>query len=342
MSQMNQTNDPQNAPETATGKNRYEGRTQKKQGLYDPALEHDACGFGFIANIHNKPSHEIVNQALKIVAHMDHRGAIGADPLAGDGAGILIQQPDAFHRKEFGKNNIELPPVGDYAVGMVFLPRDESLRAKCVAAVNRVTSSEGQLLLAWRDVPVDSSVLGESVKPNEPIIRQVLIGRGPDTPDEAAFMRKLFVIRKQSHHAVWDYHKGTWQDFYMPSMSSRTIIFKGMVLAHNLAKYYVDFQDKDFQTAMALFHQRFSTNTFPSWRLAQPFRYLSHNGEINTLRGNINWMNARRHNMSSKLLGEDLEKLWPLIGDGSSDSSTFDNALELLVMGGYSLSSTLR
>jgi len=308
-----------------------------KQGMYDPAREHDACGFGFIANINNEPSHEIVHQALGIVVNMDHRGAIGADPLAGDGAGILVQQPHAFHQKVFGAQGIAVPEQGDYAVGMVFLPRDERRRAKCVAAFNRVTAVEGQSLLGWRDVPVDNSVLGETVKPNEPVIRQILIGKGPDTEDTAAFERKLYVIRKQAHHAIWDYDPGAWKDFYVPSLSVRTIVYKGMVLAPNLAKYYVDFQDPDFQTAMALFHQRFSTNTFPSWRLAQPFRFLSHNGEINTLRGNINWMNARRHNMASKILGEDLEKLWPLIGDGSSDSSTFDNALELLVMGGYSL-----
>jgi len=309
----------------------------EEQGLYDPANEHDACGFGFIANINNEPSHKIVEQALQIVMNMDHRGAIGADPLAGDGAGILIQHPDRFHRKVFGQQGITVPKLGDYAVGMVFLPRDEKRRAKCVAAFNRVTAMEGQDLLGWRDVPVDNSVLGETVKPNEPVIRQILIGRGPDTPDSEAFERKLYVIRKQAHHAIWDYDTDAWRDFYVPSLSVRTIIYKGMVLAPNLAKYYVDFQDSEFESAMAVFHQRFSTNTFPSWRLAQPFRYLSHNGEINTLRGNINWMNARRHNMSSTILGEDLEKLWPLIGDGSSDSSTFDNALELLVMGGYSL-----
>ena len=308
-----------------------------KQGMYDPAEEHDACGFGFIANIYNKPSHEIVEQALEIVQNLDHRGAIGADPLAGDGAGLLIQHPDKFHRKVFGAKGIELPELGDYAVGMIFLPQDEKRRAKCVAAFNRVTAIEGQLVLGWRDVPCDNSVLGETVKPNEPVIRQILIGRGPETPDEETFQRKLYVIRKQAHHAIWDYDQKAWQDFYVPSLSTRTIIYKGMVLAPNLAKYYVDFQDQDFESAIGLFHQRFSTNTFPSWRLAQPFRFLSHNGEINTLRSNINWMNARRHNMSSSVLGEDLEKLWPLIGDGSSDSSTFDNALELLVMGGYSL-----
>ena len=309
-----------------------------EQGMYDPRNEHDACGFGFIADIHNKPRHEIVHQALQIVHNLDHRGAVGADPMAGDGAGILIQHPDAFFRKVFGKQGITVPPKGEYAVGMAFLPRDHKLRDLAIAAVEKTTAAEGQVFLGWRDVPTDNSVLGESVKPNEPVMKQVLIGRGPGTKDTAAFERKLYVIRKQAHHALWDKDEGAWQDFYFASLSSRTIVFKGMVLATNLAKYYVDFQDPDFATAIALFHQRFSTNTFPSWRLAQPFRFLCHNGEINTLRGNVNWMNARRHNMHSKLLGADLEKLWPLIGDGSSDSATFDNALELLVMSGYSLS----
>ncbi len=308
------------------------------EGLYDPDNEHDACGFGFMADINNEPRHEIVHQALEIVQHLDHRGAIGADPLAGDGAGILIQQPDAFIRKVFGQQGIEVPAKGDYAVGMVFLPREHGQRDLAVAAIEKTVKREGQVLLGWRDVPTDNTVLGETVKPNEPVIRQVLIQRGEATPDEAAFQRKLYVIRKQAHHALWDKDEGAWENFYMPSLNARTIVFKGMVLAPNLSKYYLDFQDPAFATAIALFHQRFSTNTFPSWRLAQPFRFLCHNGEINTLRGNVNWMNARRHNMKSRILGDDLEKLWPLIGDGSSDSATFDNALELLVMGGYSLS----
>ncbi len=308
------------------------------QGLYDPAYEHDACGFGFIASIKNEPKHEIVHQALEIVQNLDHRGAIGADPLAGDGAGILIQLPDAFLRKEFAKEDITLPPPGDYAVGMVFLPRDPTRCDLAAKAIEAAISLEGQILIGWRDVPVDNSVLGESVKQNEPVIRQVLIQRGPNTPDTEAFQRKLYVLRKQAHHELWDKNQDVWEDFYIVSMSARTIIYKGMVLAPNLSKYYLDFQDPQFATAIALFHQRFSTNTFPSWRLSQPFRFLCHNGEINTVRGNINWMNARRHNMKSKVLGDDLEKLWPLIGDSPSDSSTFDNALELLVMSGYSLS----
>ncbi len=308
------------------------------RGLYDPAKEHDSCGFGFIANIRNEPKHEIVHQALEIVHNLDHRGASGADPLAGDGAGILIQLPDAFLRKAMAARGIDLPPRGDYAVGMVFLPRDAARRELAVRAIETAIAREGQGLVGWRDVPVDDAVLGESVKANRPVIRQVLVRRGANAPDTDAFERKLYVVRKQAHHALWSAELKAFDDFHIVSMSARTVVFKGMVLGSNLARFYLDFQDPDFATAMALFHQRFSTNTFPSWRLAQPFRYLCHNGEINTVRGNVNWMNARRHGMGSRVLGDDLEKVWPVIGDSPSDSSTFDNALELLAMGGYPLS----
>jgi glutamate synthase (NADPH/NADH) large chain len=309
----------------------------REQGLYSPANEHDACGIGFVANIKNRKSHEIVDQGLSILCNLKHRGAVGADPLAGDGAGILIQLPDAMLRAEAEALGITLPPFGAYAVGMVFLPSDIEQRDACVAAFERVVPAEGQTLLGWRDVPTNNAVLGESVKPIEPVIRQVFIGRGDTCADVDAFERKLFVIRKQVHHAIWDFGVRDTTHFYIVSLSSRTMNYKGMILAENLSTYYPDLQDPRLTSAIALVHQRFSTNTFPSWRLAQPFRYLCHNGEINTLKGNINWMLARRASMSSKLLGDDLEKLWPLIGDGSSDSATFDNALELLVAGGYSL-----
>ena len=307
------------------------------QGMYDPTKEHDSCGFGFIANIRNEPRHDLVHKALEIVHNLDHRGAVGADPLAGDGAGILIQLPDRFLRRTMAERGLTLPPSGEYAVGMVFLPRDPTRRDMAIQAIETSIRREGQILIGWRRVPVDDSVLGHSVRGREPDIRQVFIQRGPETPDTDAFERKLYVLRKQAHHALWDQNLKAFEDFYIASMSSRTIVFKGMLLAPNLSRFYLDFLDPDFATAMALFHQRFSTNTFPSWRLAHPFRFLCHNGEINTVRGNINWMNARRHSMSSTVLGDDLEKLWPLIGDSPSDSSTFDNALELLVMGGYSL-----
>ena len=312
-------------------------RLPQKKGLYDPSNEHDNCGLGFIADIKNRKSHEIVQQGIQILENLDHRGAVGADPLAGDGAGILIQIPDTLYREECTKLGFNLPDVGDYAVGMVFLPQNQKTRTACLEAFDAVVAEEGQSIIGWRDLPVDNSVLGESVKPIEPVIRQIFICRGHTCTDTDAFERKLFVIRKQVHHKVWDVKLEDREDFYIPSLSSRTIVYKGMMLVSNVNKYFTDLKDDRCQSALALVHQRFSTNTFPSWPLAQPFRYLCHNGEINTVRGNINWMHARRHNMSSEILGSDLEKLWPLIGDGASDSATFDNALELLIAGGYSL-----
>ncbi len=308
-----------------------------KYGLYDSDNEHENCGFGFIANIKNEPKHDIVHQALEIVHNLDHRGAIGADPLAGDGAGILIQIPHDFFKEELSKADIQLPEIGSYGVGMIFLPPEKSRANSAINSVEEAIKKEGQSLIGWRDVPVDDSVLGETVKNNAPIIRQFFIQKGKNTKNEKEFQRKLYVIRKQSLFLLQKELKDDCDDFYIVSLSTRTIIFKGMVLAPNLSKFYIDFQNKNFKTAIALFHQRFSTNTFPSWRLAQPFRYLCHNGEINTVKGNTNWMNSRRYSMYSELLGDDLKKLWPVIEKSPSDSATFDNALELLVMGGYSL-----
>lgn len=308
-----------------------------RQGLYDPRHEHDACGVGFVAHIKGQTSHDRVSQGLRILENLTHRGAVGADPLAGDGAGILIQIPDRFLRDEMGWGNIQLPPVGEYGVGMLFLPRDAEARAACENILAEKIQAEGQILLAWRDVPVDNSTLGESVKAVEPVVRQVFVGCGKKTPDQDAFERKLFVIRKTAEHAISKLGKGQGEGFYVPSLSSRTIVYKGMLLADQVGKYFCDLQDTRVVSAFALVHQRFSTNTFPTWNLAHPFRMIAHNGEINTLRGNVNWMAARHAAMSSKLLGEDLEKLWPLITEGQSDSACFDNALELLVAGGYSL-----
>ncbi len=306
-------------------------------GLYDPNNEHENCGFGFIANIKNQPKHEIVHQALEIVHHLDHRGAIGADPLAGDGAGILIQIPHEFFKQEFANTEIKLPNIGDYGVGMVFLPPDKDKANLAIAAIEKAIKNEGQNLIGWRDVPVDNTVLGETVKNNAPIIRQFFIKKGKSAQTEKEFQRKLYVVRKQSLFLLEEQLNEDCDDFYIVSLSTRTIIFKGMVLAPNLSKFYKDFQNQSFKTAIALFHQRFSTNTFPSWRLAQPFRYLCHNGEINTVKGNSNWMNSRRYSMYSEVLGDDLKKIWPVIERSPSDSATFDNALELLVMSGYSL-----
>ncbi len=308
-----------------------------QQGLYDPRNEHDACGVGFVAHIKGKASHDRVSQGLQILENLTHRGAVGADPLAGDGAGILIQIPDQFLRDEMNWGGIQLPPAGDYGIGMLFLPRDAAARAACEKIIADKVVAEGQTVVGWRDVPVDNSTLGESVKTLEPVVRQVFIGRGKKTADQDAFERKLFVIRKTAEHAISKLAKNQGNGFYVPSMSSRTVVYKGMLLADQVGKYFVDLQDARVVSAFSLVHQRFSTNTFPTWNLAHPFRMIAHNGEINTLRGNVNWMAARHAAMSSKLLGEDLEKLWPLIVEGQSDSACFDNALELLVAGGYSL-----
>jgi glutamate synthase (NADPH/NADH) large chain len=306
-----------------------------QQGLYDPRQERDACGVGFVAHIKGHKSHDMVSQGLKILENLTHRGAVGADPLAGDGAGILLQIPDAFFRAQCAAQGIELPAAGSYGVGMLFLSRDPKNRAASEQILAETIAAEGQQLLGWRDVPVDRSGLGESVKKAEPVMRQVFIARGKNCADVDAFERKLFVIRKIVQHAVRRLPGD--RGLYIASLSARTIVYKGMLLADQVGKYYLDLQDKSVVSALALVHQRFSTNTFPTWIRAHPFRMIAHNGEINTLRGNVNWMAARHAAMSSKLLGEDLDKLWPLIVEGQSDSACFDNALELLVIGGYSL-----
>ncbi len=311
-----------------------------KQGLYDPQNEHDACGVGFIVHIKGHKNHEIIKQGLEILKNLTHRGAVGADPLAGDGAGILIQTPDAFLR-EMCKTSFAtpLPPLGEYGVGMVFLSRHAE--AACEKVVTKIIADEGQILLGWRDVPTNNNCLGESVKACEPVIRQVFIKKGSNCADQDTFERKLFIIRKIIEHAVERELKLNKTHFYIPSFSSRTLLYKGMLLANQVGDFYPDLLDERMITALALVHQRFSTNTFPTWDLAQPFRMICHNGEFNTLRGNINWMAARRHSMVSELLGDDLKKLWPLITKGRSDSASFDNALELLVAGGYPIAEAM-
>ncbi|MBS0347766.1 MAG: glutamate synthase subunit alpha [Proteobacteria bacterium] len=309
-----------------------------EQGLYDPANEHDACGVGFIAHIKGNKTHEIVNQGLEILKNLDHRGAVGADPLQGDGAGILIQIPDTLFREEMAKQGVTLPQAGDYGVGMVFLPKEHASRLACEDEIERATRAEGQVVLGWRDVPTDPNMpMSPTVKAKEPVIRQVFIGRGPDVMVTDALERKLYVIRRRAANAIAALKLKHSKEFYTPSMSARTINYKGLLLADQVGQYYSDLQDARCVSALALVHQRFSTNTFPTWHLAHPFRYIAHNGEINTVRGNYNWMRAREKGTQSPLLGEDLQKLWPLIYPGQSDSAAFDNALELLVMSGYSL-----
>ncbi len=307
------------------------------QGLYDPAHEHDACGVGFIAQIKGRRSHSIVEQGLQLLKNLTHRGATGADPLAGDGAGILLQIPDALFREEMARQGVELPDAGEYGVGMVFLPQEPASRLACEQEIERAIRAEDQVLLGWRDVPRDSAILAESVRRIEPVIRQVFIGEGPDVTVTDALERKLFVIRKRSGHAIQALNLEHGKEFYVPSMSARTIVYKGMLLADQVGAYYDDLRDPRLDSALALVHQRFSTNTFPTWDLAHPFRMIAHNGEINTLRGNVNWLRAREGAISSPVLSKDLEKIWPLVYPGQSDSACFDNALELLIMAGYSL-----
>ena len=310
----------------------------QKQGLYDPKNEHDACGVGFVAHVKGAKSHDIVTQGLEILKNLDHRGAVGADPLQGDGAGILIQIPDALYREEFAARDVKLPAAGEYGVGMVFMPKEIASRLACEEEIERAIRSEGQVLLGWRDVPVNPDMpMSPTVKAKEPVIRQVFIGRGPDIMVTDALERRLYVIRRRAANAINALKLKHGTEFYMVSMSARTVNYKGLLLATQVGEYFNDLKDSRCVSALALVHQRFSTNTFPKWNLAHPFRMIAHNGEINTLRGNYNWMRAREKGVHSPLLGADLEKIWPLIYPGQSDSAAFDNALELLVMSGYSL-----
>ncbi|QSB44972.1 glutamate synthase large subunit [Tsuneonella flava] len=311
------------------------------QGLYDPRNEHDACGVGMLAHIKGKKTHEIVTRALEILANLDHRGAVGADPLLGDGAGILIQIPDPIFRKWADAAGHDLPQPGDYAVAMCMMPQDEAARAFVVDKFEKFVSKEGQRLVGWRDVPVTLDGLGQAVIESMPVMRQCVIARGPACEDQDAFERKLIVIRKQVQNPLKKlaikHNLPDLTDLYIPSFSSRTIVYKGLLLATQVGSFYDDLRDPDCVSALGLVHQRFSTNTFPSWRLAHPYRFMAHNGEINTVRGNVNWMTARRRTMESPLLGADLDKLWPIIPHGQSDTACLDNALELLLLGGYSL-----
>jgi glutamate synthase (NADPH/NADH) large chain len=312
-----------------------------RQGLYDPANEHDSCGVGFVANIKGRKSQEIVQAGLQILVNLDHRGAVGADPLVGDGAGILIQIPDALYRDWAVKAGVELPPAGDYAVAMCFMPRDDDARAAAIGQFEHFLSVEKQPLLGWRDVPVDTHGLGAAVLASMPVVRQAFIGRGPNCRDQDAHERKLLAVRKQLQNPLAELaikrNLPGLAELYIPSLSTRTVVYKGLLLADQVGGFYKDLRDPLCHSALALVHQRFSTNTFPSWKLAHPYRFIAHNGEINTVRGNVNWMNARRRSMESELLGADLNKMWPLIPHGQSDTACLDNALELLVAGGYPL-----
>ena len=311
----------------------------QKQGLYDPRNEHDACGVGFVAHMKGKKSHQIVKDGLFILENLTHRGAVGADPLMGDGAGILVQIPDRFFREEMALQGVTLPKAGNYAVGYLFMPQDEAQITHFKQVIGEVVAEEGQVLLGYREVPVDNSSLSKAphIAATEPYHLQVFIGAGRDAATNAEFERRLFTLRKVISNRIYDAFEGADTGFYPVSLSSKTIVYKGMFLAYQVAAYFKDLSDPRFETAVALVHQRFSTNTFPSWKLAHPYRMVAHNGEINTLRSNVNWMAARQASVSSPLFGADISKLWPISYEGQSDTACFDNALEFLVQGGYSL-----
>src|SRR5689334_6520321 len=309
----------------------------ERQGLYDPQHEHDACGFGFVVDIKGRKSHEIVRNALTVLVNLEHRGAAGSEKNSGDGAGLLVQTPHAFFERAAGLAGVRLPRPGAYAVGMVFLPQAEASQRACQAIVEKVVRDEGQRVLGWRDVPTDNASLGSMAKASQPVIRQVFVGRGDAVADEAAFERKLYVIRRLVEKAVSRSAIPQRGHFYVPSLSHKTICYKGMLNASQLVTFFPDLGDPAFEAAIAMVHSRFSTNTFPSWSRAHPYRYISHNGEINTLRGNINWMHARQSMMRSELFGEDLKKILTVIDLEGSDSAMFDNVLELLHLSGRSL-----
>ena len=309
------------------------------QGLYDPRNEHDACGVGFVAHIKGLKSHDIVQQGLNILRNLDHRGAVGADALMGDGAGLLIQIPDAFFREEMRAMGITLPPPGEYGVGNIFLPKERASRLACEQELERAVRAEGQIVLGWRDVPTNRDMpMSPWVRSREPIMRQIFIGRGADVIVQDALERKLYVIRKTASSAIQKLELKHSKEYYVPSMSTRTIVYKGLLLADQVGEYYLDLKDQRCVSALALVHQRFSTNTFPRWSLAHPYRMVAHNGEINTVKGNYNWMRAREGVMSSPVLGNDLQKLYPISFANQSDTATFDNCIELLVAAGYQLS----
>ena len=310
-----------------------------EHGLYSSTQEHDACGVGFVAHIKGLKSHDIVKNALKILENLDHRGAVGADKLMGDGAGILIQLPDALYREEMSAQGVTLPPPGEYGVGMVFLPKESASRLACEQEMERAILAEGQVLLGWRDVPVNREMpMSPTVREKEPVLKQVFIGRGNDVIVQDALERKLYVIRKTASANIQALKLTHSKEYYVPSMSSRTVVYKGLLLADQVGIYFKDLEDVRCVSALGLVHQRFSTNTFPEWPLAHPYRYVAHNGEINTVKGNYNWMKAREGVMSSPVLGADLQKLYPISFADQSDTATFDNCLELLTMAGYPIS----
>ncbi len=314
-----------------------QAHTPPTEGLYDPAYEHDSCGVGFVVDIKGRKSHKIVTNAMTILKNLVHRGACGCEENTGDGVGLLIQMPHKFFVRACKEINIDLPEFGQYGAGMVFLPTDAGQAKQCQEIFEKITKAEGQTVLGWRDVPTDDSDLGPTALMGEPTFKQIFIGRNDDIKDDASFERKLYVIRKLVEHEIWGSDLSEQDKFYVPSLSFRTCIYKGMLTGPQIEPMFPDINEPDFESAMALVHQRFSTNTFPAWKLAHPFRYIAHNGEINTARGNASWMRAREALCESDLFGDDLKKLFPIVIEGGSDSATFDNVMEFLHMTGRPL-----
>src|SRR3954468_8776902 len=308
----------------------------EEQGLYHPSHEHDACGMGFVVNLDGRKTHEIVQKGIQILINLTHRGACGCDPETGDGAGVLIQIPHKFFARECKGLGFTLPAAGEYGVGMTFLPVEPHQRLQCEGIVERIVREEGLTVLGWRDTPIDGSKIGRVARNSQPYIEQIFVGRGKGMTEDQ-LQRKLYVVRKRAEAEIFNSDIEDKDFFYIPSLSARTIIYKGLLLAPQIADFYPELSDPEAVSALCLVHQRFSTNTFPTWQLAHPFRYVAHNGEINTLRGNVNWMHARQSILASPLFGDDIKKLFPIVQPNGSDSAAFDNALELLVMSGRSL-----
>ncbi|HEY1219206.1 MAG TPA: glutamate synthase subunit alpha, partial [Bryobacteraceae bacterium] len=307
------------------------------QGLYDPAQERDSCGIGFVANIKGQKSHDIIVKGIQVLINLTHRGACGCDPETGDGAGVLIQIPHKFFARECAKRGFTLPAAGEYGVGMTFLPVERHDRLQCEGILERIVTEEGLTVLGWRDTPINGAAIGREARNSQPYIQQIFVGRGKGM-NEDQLERKLYLVRKRAETEVGKSDLPEKSFFYMPSFSCRTIVYKGLLLAPQIANFYPELSDPDVISALCLVHQRFSTNTFPTWQLAHPYRFIAHNGEINTLRGNVNWMHARQSVLESPLFGADIKKLFPIIQPGGSDSASFDNALELLVMAGRGIS----
>ncbi|MBU1147670.1 MAG: glutamate synthase subunit alpha, partial [Candidatus Omnitrophica bacterium] len=307
----------------------------EKQGLYDPRFEKDSCGVGFVCNAKGKRSNLIVRQGIEVLYRLSHRGAVGADPKTGDGAGILIQIPHEFFKKVTKGPNIDLPQPGSYGTGLIFLPQDDKEREFCKNSFEEIVREQGQVVLGWREVPIDDSDIGKTAKDTKPVFEQIFIGS--HKTEGLDFERKLYVIRKQVENVIHASNLKEKKSFYITNISSRMFSYKGLLMPSQLENFFLDLKDENIKSALCLVHSRYSTNTFPTWDLAQPFRFLAHNGEINTLRGNVNWVSARERLLTSELFGTDIEKLKPVIVEGGSDSAAIDNFIELLVLSGRSI-----